>query len=139
LQLLFDYLTLTFLEGPEEERVEHFSVATHFPKVQLEDMAQTVEAAVSWCPFWCGVGLLNKWGLLDSIEQNCILRRRAFHLCCCFLADACVFVSFRGCTREACSTCKTWTRSSMCVKVSSLRQLPMLSTQCKQKFGSGDG
>jgi hypothetical protein len=51
---LFDYLTLTFLEGPEEERVEHFSVATHFPKVQLEDMAQTVEAAVSLVS--CGAG-----------------------------------------------------------------------------------
>jgi hypothetical protein len=78
LQLLFDYLTLTFLEGPEEERVEHFSVATHFPKVQLEDMAQTVEAAVSWYPvilrsysYWTSEGVY--W---TPYGHNCTLRRR---------------------------------------------------------------
>jgi hypothetical protein len=93
--LLFDYLTLTFLEGPEEERVEHFSVATHFPKVQLEDMAQTVEAAVSWCPFWCGGGLLDKW---LGVAGNYTAGLHPSHICIgvmllfLWLTSVCLFV-----------------------------------------------
>ena len=50
LQMLFDYLTLTFADLPEEERISNFSVCTHFPKVELTDKEQTIEAAVR--PMW---------------------------------------------------------------------------------------
>lgn len=44
-QRLFDYLTLTFSEVPEEEhKIVHFSVCTQFPKLELSDMSQTIEA-----------------------------------------------------------------------------------------------
>jgi hypothetical protein len=47
-QRLFDFLSLTFAEMPEgPDRLRSFSVSTQFPKVELTDMAQTIEAAVS--------------------------------------------------------------------------------------------
>uniref|UniRef100_A0A7S3MDT0 UBX domain-containing protein n=1 Tax=Spumella elongata TaxID=89044 RepID=A0A7S3MDT0_9STRA len=44
-QRLYDYLTLVFHETPEDEKkIVHFSVSTQFPKLELTDMTQTIEA-----------------------------------------------------------------------------------------------
>lgn len=48
MQRLYDYLTLVFHETPEgEKKIEHFSVSTQFPKLELTDMSLTIEAVVS--------------------------------------------------------------------------------------------